>query len=206
MHMLQNIGSTTARGSLRGILFVIMIGLLVAPAAQAALILTISNAGGGNTLWTFSGNDIAGNGGLDFDDDTNINNTDAGGSHWDLADFSIGLNDTQVAPISTSALLTIGAETRGIDDAYIDTDGGLDDIGVGVTGTTNFAFSAGDLVSWTGSMIVGIDISNLIPGSYSSSTYGGVPGTLDLEVTVVPEPTTAMLMMMGLAGLAARKR
>jgi hypothetical protein len=183
----------------------ITLSLLLASAAQAMMVLDISGvAGSGETTWTFSGSATAGGAG-DFDDDTNIESTDLDGSHWDLASFtSIFLNDTQVAASFSNATLTIGAVTRDIEDAYIDTDidpGELDDIGVGVSGSTNFDFGIGDLVSWTGFMTVGIDLNSLIAGSYSTDVYGADPGVLDLTVNIVPEPSTAVLMLLGLAGL-----
>jgi hypothetical protein len=188
----------------------IALSLLLASAAQATLVLDITGVGGsGETTWTFSGSDTAGGAG-DFDDDTNIESTDLNGSHWDLGSFtSIFLNDTQVAASFSNATLTIGALTRAIEDAYIDTDidpGELDDIGVGVSGSTNFDFVAGDLVSWTGVMTVGIDLNSLIVGTYSTDVYGVDPGVLNLTVNIVPEPSTAVLMMLGLAGLGIAAR
>jgi hypothetical protein len=188
----------------------IALSLLLASAAQATLVLDITGVGGsGETTWTFSGSDTAGGAG-DFDDDTNIESTDLNGSHWDLGSFtSIFLNDTQVAASFSNATLTIGALTRAIEDAYIDTDidpGELDDIGVGVSGTTNFDFVAGDLVSWTGYMTVGIDLDSLIAGTYSTDVYGADPGVLNLTVNIVPEPSTAVLMLLGLAGFGIKAR
>jgi hypothetical protein len=176
--------------------------LLLASAAQATLILDISGVGGsGQTTWTFSGSATAGGAG-DFDEDTAIESADPNGSHWNLGDFSIGLHDTQVAPSFSNATLTIGALTRDIDDAYVDTDDTtLDDIGVGVSGLGNFEFFSGDLISWTGSMTVGIDLNSLIIGSYSTDVYGADPGELDITVNIVPEPSTAVLMLLGLAAL-----
>jgi hypothetical protein len=183
----------------------ITLSLLVASAAQATMVIDISGVGGsGETTWTFSGSATAGGAG-DFDDDTNIESTDLNGSHWDLASFtSIFLNDTQVAASFSNATLTIAGVTRAIEDAYIDTDidpGEFDDIGVGVSGSTNFDFAVGDLVSWTGFMTVGIDLNSLIAGSYSTDVYGTDPGVLDLTVNIVPEPSTAVLILLGLAGL-----
>ncbi len=177
------------------------LSLLLASAAQATLVIDISGvAGSGETTWTFSGSATAISYG-DFDEDTDINNTDEFGSHWDLGDFSIDLNDTQVAPSFSNATVTIGALTRNIDDAYIDTDLQLDDIGIGVDGVGNFAFNTGDLVSWTGFMTVGIDLNSLITGSYTTDVYGIDPGQPELTVNIVPEPSTAVLMLLGLAGL-----
>jgi hypothetical protein len=183
------------------LLLLTTLSLLVASAAQATLVLDISGvAGSGETTWTFSGSATAISFG-DFDEDSDINNTDQFGSHWDLGDFSIDLNDTQVAPSFSNATVTIGALTRNIDDAYIDTDLQFDDIGIGVDGLGNFEFNTGDLVSWTGFMTVGIDLNSLFTGSYSSDVYGVDPGQPDILVNIVPEPSTAVLMLLGLAGL-----
>jgi hypothetical protein len=50
-------------------------------------------------------------------------------------------------------------------------------------------------------MIVGIDLNSLIAGSYSTDVYGTDPGVLDITVNIVPEPTTGVLMLLGLAAL-----
>jgi len=195
---------------IRQTLFIAFTSLLFASAANATLILDITGtAGSGQTTWTFSGSAVSGGSG-DFDDDANIESTDVGGSHWDLAKFTVGfLNDLQITASSSNATLTIGTTTRAIEDAYIDTDidpGELDDIGVGVSGSNNFNFAPGDVVSWTGFMTVGLDLNSLIAGTYNTDVYGVNAGVLDLQVNIVPEPSTALLMLFGLAGLGLRGR
>ena len=207
----------TIQKSKSAVVFVIalQLPLMQAPAAQALLILEIRGVpGSGQTTWTFSGSDTAGAGG-DFDDDANINNSDAGGSHWDLGEYtdSPSFHDFQLAAISSTATLTIDGTTRNIEDAYLDSDGavgaGGDDIGVGVSGSTNFNFVTGNLVSWLGSMLVAIDINDMdnagLPSTLTSSTYGDTTDTLDLEIrfSAVPEPGALGLVLWSLALLVA---
>ncbi|MEM1344387.1 MAG: VPLPA-CTERM sorting domain-containing protein [Pseudomonadota bacterium] len=185
--------------------------------AQAVLLVEIDGTpGSGQTTWTFSGSDIAGNGGF-FDDDDNLGSADA----WQNLGQYTTRNDVEETDVTGNAVLSIGSETRAIDLAYIDDDGSTsdDDFGVGVAGPTNFTFTAGDTVSWSGSLLVtGIDLNDLnesgLPAVLTASNYGGTANTLDLEVrigsssAVVPLPASLPLLLAGLGalGIAARRR
>lgn len=190
----------------------VLIALLVLTAAQshAALIVDITGiSGSGETTWTFSGSDTAGGGGS-FEDNANLANND----YWeDLAEFTTA-SDLELTPSSGSATLTIDGVTRNIDVGYVDDGGvGSDNFGVGIDGSGNFSFSLGDLVSWTGSIVVPIDINAFspTPATLTTSNYAGTAGTLDLEVNIggvaaTPEPGTLSLLGLALIGAAALRR
>ncbi|WP_299506249.1 VPLPA-CTERM sorting domain-containing protein [uncultured Roseobacter sp.] len=188
--------------------------LVAASTAQAALIANISGTpGSGQTTWTFSGTTIAGGGA--FFQDGNLNQANV----WtDLGDYT-SVEFFNNVNVSGDAALTIDGETRRIDLAAIDDDGDFDDWGIGVDGADIFVFGAGSEVSWTGSLTVfGIDLNDLnnsgLPITFLTSSFGLVgEGTLDLELTIaadeisaVPLPAGGVLLLSGLAGVAALRR
>ncbi|WP_298976136.1 VPLPA-CTERM sorting domain-containing protein [uncultured Roseobacter sp.] len=188
--------------------------LVAASTAQAALIANISGTpGSGQTTWTFSGTTIAGRGA--FFQDGNLNQANV----WtDLGDYT-SVEFFNNVNVSGDAALTIDGETRRIDLAAIDDDGDFDDWGIGVDGADIFVFGAGSEVSWTGSLTVfGIDLNDLnnsgLPITFLTSSFGLVgEGTLDLELTIaadeisaVPLPAGGVLLLSGLAGVAALRR
>lgn len=191
--------------------------VFLATSAQAALISTITGtAGAGFVTWSFSGSATAGASGF-FDDNDSIGEGDA----WnDVGDFTAVAN-TGFSTITGAASLTIDGVTRSIDHVYIDTDGiggaPLDEWGVGVDGVTNFLFTAGSVLSWTGSITVsGLDISDLseggVPSIFASNTYGQTANALAGELrigdtaAVVPLPAGLPLLAAGLGGLALMRR
>ena len=159
--------------------------LALAPAAKASLIVDITGvAGSGETTWTFSGSTTAV--GTGFFDDGNDPRNDA---TWQNIGNYTNINDLRLTNVSGFASLTIAGATRSIDLVYIDDDPITeDDFGVGVSGTSDFSFSDGDLVSWTGSLTaIGIDLNNInlagIPVTLFGSQYGS-NGNLALQVNI----------------------
>lgn len=192
---------------------------LAASSANAALLLEISGTpGAGTTTWTFSGSAVA-NGSGSFSSNLTFDLSEQWhdvGNYTDLDLFSVPDDGGSISGVAT---LSVGATTLGIDSVFVDSDaGGLDDFAVGVSGGTDLAFIAGDLVSWTGTLIVaGIDLNRLdaspLPATFNSSNFGDVRGVLDLtltitEATAVPLPAGAPLALTGMAvlGLASRRR
>lgn len=186
--------------------------LALAPAAKASLIVDITGvAGSGETTWTFSGSTTAV--GTGFFDDGNDPRNDA---TWQNIGNYTNINDLRLTNVSGFASLTIAGATRSIDLVYIDDDPITeDDFGVGVSGTSNFRFSDGDLVSWTGSLTaIGIDLNDInlagIPVTLFGSQYGS-NGNLALQVNIgggiaVAEPATLALFGVGLIGIAVARR
>lgn len=180
---------------------------MIATSAQAVMVLDIVENGPSSTIWRFSGSAVAGNNGF-FENGTNLADDDT----WqNLGDFTT-VNDFENQNVNGVATLTIGTNTRQIDLAYIDNDGplfALDDIGVGVSGNTVFNFSAGDEVSWDGSLVVnGIGLDDLsertLPIVFTTSNYGGLDNTLAFSLRIaapVPVPTALIMILSGLAGL-----
>ena len=188
--------------------------LALAPAAKASLIVDITGvAGSGETTWTFSGSTTAVGTGF-FDDDNFLADTDA----WQNIGNYTNINDLELTNVSGVASLTIAGVTRSIDLVYIDHDfaaGPVDDFGVGVSGTTDFNFSDGDLVSWTGSLTaIGIDLNDINLAGIPVTLFGsqhGANGNLALQVnigypTAVAEPATLALFGVGLIGIVVARR
>ncbi len=55
-------------------------------------------------------------------------------------------------------------------------------------------------------MVVPLDIDTLIQETYSTDVYGDTAGVLDITLNIVPEPSTALLLMIGLGELSACNR
>ncbi len=188
--------------------------LLASLASRAGLVVDITgDAGSGQTLWTFSGSTTASGSGF-FDDGTNLGNNDT----WqDLLNYT-DINDDEITSVTGDATLTIAGTTRDIDLAYIDNDGSsngdVDDFGVGVSGSNNFNFDDGDLVSWSGSLFVDLDINAIslagTPVTISGSEYGDhaqLALTINIGHVAMAEPASVALVLFGLGGLAwARRR
>ncbi|MEQ9125625.1 MAG: hypothetical protein RIM80_24020 [Alphaproteobacteria bacterium] len=192
---------------------------LAASPASATLLLHITGTpGGGSTTWTFSGSSVANGSGSfsaneTFDVSEQWHNV---GSFTSLDLFSV---PDDGGSITGAATLSVGAIDIGIDSVFVDMDvTSLDDLGIGVAGSTDLDFVAGDLVSWTGSLVVaGIDLNDLdettLPATLNASNFGQVDDVLALtlkigEAAVVPLPAGAPLVLTGVAvlGLATRRR
>ena len=171
--------------------------LLSGPSSNGGLILNATGiAGTGSTTWTFGGNSTAtGSGTFAFDS----GGAPSSSQTWDnfSSDYTI-VNNTWFTTTG-AATLFVGAVSRNIDSIYIDEDAGGDDIAIGVDGATDLPFASGNLVQWAGSVIVDIDVNDLIAGSYSSTDLGGLE--LQLNVSAVPEPSGFLLAGMTLCYL-----
>lgn len=178
--------------------------------AQAILFVDIFDNGSDQTRWVFSGSAVAGGSGF-FEDGIDLASDDA----WQNIGNYTTRNDVEdAALISNSATLTIEGITRAIDLPYIDNDSGTnaDDFGVGVAGSTDFTFVAGNTISWTGQLITDISINDLsetpLPVTFNTDNYGGTSGVLDLQVNIggsasVPfefSPSTGIILSLGLFG------
>ena len=151
------------------------------------------------------------------DNDDNLSDADSWHNIGELTDLS----DLEASLISGNATLTINSTTRLIDIVYVDTDSTTtDEFGVGVEGSSNFNFTTGDTVSWSGSLVAPIDLNDLstsgIPATFTSSAYGfNNLDVLDLEVNIgipaptqsTPEPATVLgLLTLGSLAALTRKR
>ena len=193
-----------------------LLSIISLGSANAALVLDITGiSGSGQTTWTFSGSSVATASGY-FNKQQNLNNLNT----WSNIGEYTGASDLEVLGIVSSATLTVNADTRNIDLAYIDSDGafgsGKDDIGVGVDGIgpSDFFFNSGDLVSWGGSLTANVDINQMnttgLPFSFTTSRYGNQDDTLEIQGTIsettVPTPSAFLFLSAGLVGLLASNR
>ncbi len=177
--------------------------------ASADLILDIVGApGSGATTWTFNGSQEAGASGY-FDDNT-LQFADSWYNVGDL--FADGATYSELnEPVGGSATITIGGSTRNIDRLFLHNTGTLggDDLGLGVDGSANFEFVAGQVVSWSGSFTLTQDISNFHTGTFGSSNLGGASTNnlpLTVRVNAVPEPSSVTLLAFaGVAGAMRRR-
>ena len=84
----------------------------------------------------------------------------------------------------------------------------MDDSGdftVSLANASDPPFAVLDTVSWLGSVVLGVDISSLTPGSFGAdNSFNGM--TMNLNISAVPEPATTGLFALGCVGFLARRR
>lgn len=172
----------------------------------------IGNPGSGVTKWTFI-TVAPGVAELDGSVRDNSANTFNGA---DTGQFPFG-QDTilntgyqdVVFTLTGNASITIAGNTEALTGIFLDDDGGsADDIGVRVA--NELAFLQNDLVTWTGSGMVNVDITDFVAGSWDVSDVGGqrlfISEFLTVNFTAVPEPTSAAFAGLMVLGLVSRRR
>lgn len=187
------------------------LSLGVVETAQASLLVNVTGtAGSGQTIWVFSGSSTASSDGVfglapsDFPEEwRNVGDY--------VADTS--LNAISISPSSGSASITNSQETRSISLIGIDYDGNSsssnnDDFGIGVA-DQSLNIIAGDVVSWTGTLLLPLDITQFKLGTYGPAQSGAIGGLTDIQLTLqsVPESTSIIgLLVAGTFGLALCRR
>lgn len=165
--------------------FFISILFLATDYAAATLVVEIQGVpGSGRTTWSFSGSTIAGKAGY-FESGDDLTN------HWRSIGEYTAINDFEDTSVHGDASIIVGGRVRPIGLAYVDSDAamGEDDFGVGVVGPDDLTYSAGDRVSWSGTLTASIDVgdlaSNGLPNTMTADevAHSG-PGTLDLQVRI----------------------
>ena len=112
--------------------------------------------------------------------------------------------DGQTLAIYSPDGFELGTEVSAGDDGYNMDDGGYAMLSGATTGSTSFLVEL-----WNGSDVVGwarygsADIAKHIVDTFNTS--GGVPLYVT-QPTLVPEPTSGILLLLGMAGLALRRR
>lgn len=189
--------------------FVALTALGMASTAQANLVINIYQDGDpGRTLWVFSGSAQY--------SETNPGGKFAGGDLASIVEWkgvtpesdyvTSFYNNYTSALITGSVAISVtpsgGSAILGaIDGLHVDHDTSGDDFGVSLAGS-DIPLSNNALVTWSGSAVFPVDYSRLNRGSFPFQTYGDTSyGTLPLTLAVVPEPGTAALLMIGVAGL-----
>jgi hypothetical protein len=149
----------------------VVVTILLSPmAANADLIMNISDLGGGQTRWTFSGDAIALGDGTD-------DLYSFWGQHWNGGTgepiaWAVNQFGTIISGSGEHCTTKVGC--KGFDDAIAigENGGGNDAIGPRSLGLgSGLNWSAGDTLSWAGDIVVtGINWSSLNPGTYTTSS------------------------------------
>ena len=175
-----------------------LVVLSLSTTGHCALILTISPDGGG-TRWEFNGSaTYSGNSTTPFN-----------GGFW-LAPFSSEIANTQIGTTPSVGGAILRNESRGelisIEEVFVNTP--LNELGVQTTNVNeSIRYEDGNTISWTGVETVAVSFSSFNPGVHTGSVFINVNGSLPIEVTVVPEPSTYCLVTLAaLAGIAYRRR
>lgn len=192
--------------------------------AAAALIVTISDAGNGQTAFTFSGEAQL----TSADIKLYRLDADLGDGSWrrfgDFLDDSTRINSI-FAAMETTATVSVngGDDIRDIEGIYLSNrNSGADSFGIQVS--SNLGIEAGDMVSWTGSLNVALNYSSFLEGRFLGDIIMNLeedqendeesepdPARLSIqfavgEPAVVPVPAAAPLFIAGLAGLGFARR
>jgi len=184
--------------------YLALLAVLLSPmAANADLILNITNSGSGNTLWEMTGSTTA------------IGDQSSANGFWPQFEGLTAVN-TSLGCINivsgSGTLSTTTSGTRNLNDACVYANSGASDY---ITPRTSsaFAWSIGDTLTWSGNMVVAAAYSVFNPGTYvtQQSIYqGAVPQFSRVVVNIgpvsVPEPGTLALFGIGLFGVGLTRR
>lgn len=187
------------------------LSLGVVETAQASLLVNVTGtAGSGQTIWVFSGSSTASSDGV-----FGLTPGDSPEEWRNVGDYVADtlLNGISISPSSGSASITNSQETRSISLIGIDYDGNSsssnnDDFGIGVANQP-LNIITGDLVSWTGTLLLPLDITQFKLGTYGPAQGGAIGGLTDIQLTFksVPESTSIIgLLVAGTFGLALCRR
>ncbi|TWU06981.1 hypothetical protein CA54_53850 [Symmachiella macrocystis] len=185
-----------------------------AKVANAELMIDVTGLGGdGFTTWTFSGTSIASS---SESIPTGTNNipgfSDVGqlSSDGTTSGLHVILDDgiqNQLFPVlSGLATVTVGADTQSITHVILDADSGTNPDDIGIRVDSLLSYLAGETSSWTGSIVVGVDLNDLRTGSFtnvgSAPLFSSGQGELKMNVnTPVPEPST-YAGLLGITGVS----
>jgi len=174
--------------------------------ASATLMIDVTDVGGGQTRWEFSGDTIAEN---NFNGPRN-STTSFWGSDWIggtpvLSQGSEDYNFTGSLCLKTT-LLGTGCQMMSLITIMEDRQ-----LISGRNTTGGIQWNEDDILSWTGIVIVDLPISFLNAGVYTTgkiigSTLAGNGLRLNIGVQAVPEPSIVALLGLGLVGLGFARR
>lgn len=186
------------------------IALLSTGSANAALILNISDDGG-LARFTFSGSDV-------FLSDGNVNN-----GIWFSDSVTPGLFDlttyaarTSSANVTGTASATIAGNTNAFVDTWWNGTESFNTFGIRFGGNINMNATAGEAISWTGTVLSQLSFDHFNLGSFAASEIG--PRELELAAptdgmtinvdptTQVPAPAPLALLGLGLMYLSLNRK
>ncbi len=108
-------------------------------------------------------------------------------------------NITFAASATNTPTITIGSGSRTISHLFMDDDANADDLGIRVSGSSNFSFANGNSSAWVGAGIIDKPISDFFAGTFNNDSGSTIPtpwfsavadGSVRVVVNsqVIPEP------------------
>ncbi|MBN2569292.1 MAG: hypothetical protein JXB42_07660 [Deltaproteobacteria bacterium] len=189
-------------------------------AAQSTLMIDVTGApGSGTTTWTFSGSTFTESDGTvrtaiadTFSTDDTFDTIRPGGTDSFIPGSPLWT--AVFSSVSGLAYFTIGADTRSIAALYLHNNYPRSEDALGIRVDSELDYLADEAASWTGSLLINLDITQLSEGTFINQrfenpepNFAGPAGDVLLTVaSSVQEPSTLLLLGCGLIGLAGYGR
>jgi hypothetical protein len=181
---------------------------MLAGPLRADLILDISPTADGKTRWVFSTiGTVTATSADEFQGRNNGNPNQRSDRSWrgdgsGAFDFTSSIKAGWTDFVGVA--VTIDKVTQQADGVYL-ADNSKGDVFALSIGTNDVAISSGDSISWNGSVILDIPISEFREGTFRSSSFAGVPLRMNI-ISAVPEPSSICVLAISGAFLFRRRR
>ncbi len=180
--------------------------------ASGALNINVTSSGTGSTTWTFSGSTNTattgtvrptGDPSFNFEDSMSFDIDGGGALTTSFMANASSITNRLFNVGSGTASITIGTDTKSITQLFLNnnSDPNQDEFGIRVS--DQLIYNLEQATTWTGAIVVPVDFSDLIVGTYFNTANFGGPafstGPNAVVLNIVPEPSTYAI----LAGLSA---